>query len=157
MVQLQLAVAVDLRSDRVRAVFELLADVRELPGLADLGVVVVGVLRERERHDPLRDEVAAVDPGERLRDHGLDSQVERGERGVLSRGALAVVVARDDDPAPPLLEALAELGVAVAQGELGDRGDVRAVRHHLDPVGREVASRDVVGLHGRDTGLKGLL
>ena len=129
----------------------------ERPGLADLGRVVVGVVGEGQREDPLGDQVAAVDAREALRDHRLDAELERRQRGVLARGALPVVVAADDEAAPPLLQPRAELRVAMAEGELGDRRDVRAVGHHLHAVGREVAGRDVVGLHGRDARAQRLL
>src|SRR5215207_7655110 len=142
--------------DQVRAGLELLAQVRERPRLADLRLAVVVVGGERERDDPLRDQVAAVDARERLRDHRLDAELQRGERGVLARGALAVVVAADDEPAAPLLDPLAELRVAVAERELRDRRDVGAVGHDLDAVGREVAGGDVVFLDGRDPALQRL-
>ena len=90
-----------------------------------------------------------MDPRERLREHRLHAQLQRRQRRVLARGALAVVVAADDEPAPPLVQPLAELRVAVAERELGDRGNVRAVGHHLDAVGRQVARGDVVRLHRR--------
>ena len=75
------------------------------PLLPLLGAVVVGLVRERERKDPLRDEVRAVDAREALRDDGADAEVERRERGLLAARALAVVVAADDDAAAPLLRA----------------------------------------------------
>ena len=82
-----------------------------------------------------------------LRDHRAHAELRRRERRVLAARALAVVVAGDDEASAPLVRALRELRVAVLEGELGDRGHVRAVGHHGRAVGREVAGRDVVGDH----------
>src|SRR4029079_7303312 len=100
---------------------------RDAPGLPQLGLVVVRRVLEEQRHDALRDQVAAMDPREALRDHGADSQLCRGKRGVLAARALAVVVAGDDETPAPLLRAPRELRVAVLERELGDRRNVRAV------------------------------
>ena len=54
-----------------------------------------------------------------------------------------------DQSTPPFLEPFAKVWIAVAERELGDRRHVRPVGHHLHPVGREVAGRDVVRLDGR--------
>ena len=91
-----------------------------------------------------------MDPGVRLREHRAYAELEGRQRGVLARRALPVVLAADDEPAPPLVHPLAELRVAMTEGELGDRRDVRAVGHHLDAVGRHVARRDVVGNDDQD-------
>src|SRR4051812_9430737 len=111
--------------DLVAARLELLAHLGQRPALADLGAVVVGGVLERQREDALRDEVAPVDAREGLREDGTDAEVQRRDRGMLARGALAVVLATDDEACAPLLHPLAELRVAVAERELGDRGDVR--------------------------------
>src|SRR4051812_15858822 len=153
--QLELAaVVLDLRADRLGAALELVAQLRQLPALADLGLVVVGLVDEGQRDDPLRDEVAPVDARERLGDHRANAELQRRQGGVLARRALAVVVAADDEAAAPLADPLAELGIAVAEGELGDRGDIGAVGHDLDAVGGEVAGRDVVVLDGGDPALE---
>ena len=104
------------------------------PGLPELGLVVVGRVLEEERHDALGDQVAPVNPREALRDHGPDTELGRREGSVLATRSLAVVVARDDEPSAPLVRPLREPLVAVLEGELGDRGDVRAVRHHRRAV-----------------------
>jgi hypothetical protein len=57
----------DHGGDRVAARLQLLPQPRELPALADLGAAVVVLVGERERGDPLGDEVAAVDAGEASR------------------------------------------------------------------------------------------
>ena len=44
----------------------------------------VRVVLEGQREDALGYEIAPVDPGERLREHGLDAELQRGERGVLT-------------------------------------------------------------------------
>ena len=127
---------------------------RDPPGLAQLGLVVVGRVLEEQRHDPLRDQVAPVDAREALRDHGADAELGGRERRVLAARALAVVVAGDDEPSAPLVRAPRELLVAVLEGELRDRGDIRAVGHHGRAVGREVAGRDVVRGDDQDAQLQ---
>ena len=79
----------------------------DAPGLAELGLVVVGLVLEQERDDPLGDQVAPVDPREALRDHRADAELGRRERGVLAARALAVVVTGDDEASAPLLRAAA--------------------------------------------------
>ena len=108
--QLDLVAVVDDGGDGVRALLELLAQPREPPGLAHLGAPVVLLVGEGQRHDPLGHEVAAVDAREGLGDHRVHAELERRERGVLARGALAVVVAADDEACLPLADALAEPG-----------------------------------------------
>jgi len=68
---------------------------------------------------------------------------------VLPGGALPVVLAADDEAAAPVLDARAEVRIACAQREFGDRGHVGAIRHDFDAVGREVAGGDVVVLDGQ--------
>ena len=65
-------------------VSELLFDLRELPCLPDLGLVVVGLIGECQGKDPLGNQVSPVDPRNGLRDHCLDAQVQRGKRRVLA-------------------------------------------------------------------------
>ena len=131
-----------------------LLQARDAPGLAELGLVVVGRVLEQERDDSLGDQVAPVDAREALRDHGAHAELGGRERGVLAARALAVVVAGDDEASAPLLRAARELRVAVLERELGDRRDVRAVRHHRRAVGREVAGRDVVRRDDQHTQLE---
>jgi len=106
---------------------------------------------------PLGHEVAAVDAGERLRDDRADAELQRGQGGVLARGTLAVVASADDEAAAPFADALAESRVAMAEGELGDRRHVGAIRHDLDAVGGQIAGGDVVVLHGDDPPTQRLL
>src|SRR5947207_13477981 len=112
---LELVAAVDLHGDLVGAPLELLADLRQRPGLPRLGAVVVRVVLEGQGEDALCDEVATMDAGERLGEDGLHPELQRRQRSVLARGALAVVLAADDEPLAPLLQALSELRVAVAE------------------------------------------
>ena len=74
-------------------------------------LVVVRRVGELQRQDAEVDQVLAVDAGEGLRDHRLDAQIHRRKRGVLARGALAVVLAAEDEPAAELLARARELGV----------------------------------------------
>ena len=79
-------------------------DARDRPLVALLDALVVRLVGERQRHDPLRDQVRAVDAGEALRDDRADAEVERRERRLLAARALAVVVARrrrSRRPTPP--------------------------------------------------------
>ena len=74
------------------------------PLVALLDAVVVGLVGEREREDPLGDQVRAVDAREALRDHRADAEVERGERGLLaatSPGRSCVRRRRSRRPTPP--------------------------------------------------------
>ncbi len=109
---------------------------------------------EEERDDPLRDQVAPVDPREALRDHRSHAELSRRERRVLAARALPVVVAGDDEASAPLLRPARELLVAVLERELGDRGHVRPVRHHGRAVRGQVAGRDVVGGDDQDAQLE---
>src|SRR6266516_4675835 len=63
--------------------------------LAD-ALVVVGVV-ELQREDPEVGQVLPVNAGEGLGDDHLQAQITRGDHGVLTRGALAVVLPGDDD------------------------------------------------------------
>src|SRR5436190_3684472 len=54
----------DERGYRRRPGAQLFLQLRKLPGLADLGLVVVRLVGERQGHDALRDQVAPVDAGE---------------------------------------------------------------------------------------------
>ena len=121
-----------------------LAQARDLPRLSEPGLVVVGLVLEEEGHDPLRDQVAPVDAREALRNDGAHAQLRGGQRRVLAARALAVVVAGDDEASAPLLRPARELRVSELERELGDRGHVRAERHHGRAVRREIAGRDVV-------------
>src|SRR5437588_8751114 len=57
---------VDLGRDRVGTLAQLLTQVGECPPLPHLRLVVVALVLERQRRDPLRDQVPAVDARERL-------------------------------------------------------------------------------------------
>src|SRR5262249_61694534 len=95
--------------------------IMDLPGLPELGHVVICRVLEQQRNDPLGDQVAAVDPREALGDHGANAEL-RGRQGrVLTARALAVVVAGDNKASSPLVRPLGELLVSVLEGELRDR------------------------------------
>ena len=49
-----------------------LVEARNAPGLAQLGLVVVGLVLEEQRDDPLCDQVAAMDPREAFGDDGAN-------------------------------------------------------------------------------------
>ena len=70
--------------DLIRPFGQLLAHAGQLPRLAHLGAVVVGVVGEGQRQDPLRHQVAAVDAGVGLGEHRLDPQLQRRQRRVLA-------------------------------------------------------------------------
>src|SRR2546429_553388 len=106
--------------------------------------VVGGPIVEREWHDPPVDQVRPVDPRERLGEHRAHAEVHRAGRGGLARGALAVELARDDDPAPCRLRASDELRVDVLEGELGDRRDVGAEDEHRGAGGGDVVGRYLI-------------
>ena len=110
-------------------------EARDPPGLPQLGLVVVGLILEKEWHDSLRDQVPPMNPRKALGDHCADAELGRRQGGVLAARALAVVVAGDDEPSAPLVRPLREPLVAVLEGELGDRRDIRAVCHHRCAVG----------------------
>ena len=123
-------------------------------------LLVVRGVDERQREHALLLQVRLVDARERARDDREPAEEARLERGVLARGALAVVVVADDDPldavvavpggglrdAVPLavdlvldLVRLTVLGVDCAdQAVLGDVLEVATV---LEPG---AASRDVI-------------
>ena len=93
-----------------------------------------------------------MDARERLGEHRLDPEVH-GASAACSRGALPVVVARDDDPLPHSFRRLRNSGsrwrrVNSAMAGTFERG------HHLDAVRGEVPGRDVVGLDGGDARLE---
>ena len=70
--------------DVLGPLLELLLDLRERPARLDLGAVVVGLVLEGQRQDPLGHQVAAVDAREGLGEHRLDPELERRQRGVLA-------------------------------------------------------------------------
>ena len=104
----------------------------------------VGVA-EHQRHDADGDEVAPVDPREAAGRDRLHSQVQRGERGLLAGGALAVVVPADD-PGPPRPRARASWNSGSRRRNMivGARLDVRPHRHADRAVRGHVAGGDVV-------------
>ncbi len=112
---------------------------------------------EDERRDPLRDEVAAVDAGERLRDDRADPKRLRGQGGVLAARTLPVVLAGNDEAAALLTRALRERRVEALEGEFGDRVHVRPQGHHDRAVGREVAGRNVVAERDDHLAVQGVL
>src|SRR5207237_6035467 len=91
-----------------------------LPDLREIRLVL-----EHERRDALGDEVAAMDPGERLRDHGADAEGLGREGRVLAARALTVVLPRDDEATAALAGPLRERGIGALERELGDRVHVR--------------------------------
>ena len=76
--------AVDLGRQLVGALRDL-AEPRDAPRLPELGLVVVGLVLEEQGHDPLRDQVAPVDPREALRDHNAHAELSRGASAACSR------------------------------------------------------------------------
>jgi hypothetical protein len=72
-----------------------------------------------------------VDAGEGLGDHSVQTQEAERDRGVFPGGALTVVVAADHEVAAAVGELRGParvIGVDGDEGELGEFGDVRAVR-----------------------------
>src|SRR5918998_998061 len=63
---------------------------------------------------------------------------------MLPARALTVVVSAHDEARRHLLGLLVILGVEAPEGEPGDLRHVRAERHHLHPVGRQVTCRNVI-------------
>ena len=127
---------------------------RDPPRLAELGLVVVGLVLEEERDDSLRDQVPPVDPREALGDHRPHAELRGSQRRVLAARPLAVVVPGDDEPSAPLLRPARELRIAVLERELGDCRHVRPIGHDGRAVRREVAGRDVVRRHDQDAQLE---
>src|ERR671920_410176 len=136
------------------AVLKAVPYLRQLPDLPLFEPVVVRFILEAQREDALGDQVPAVDAGEALRDNGPDAEVQRRQRGVLAARTLPVVVPAHDKARRHLLGLPVVLGVEAAEGEFGDLGYVRAERHYLDPVRREVARRDVVLDYDADRALQ---
>src|SRR5919109_388729 len=62
---------------------------RDPPDLPKLGLVVIGLVLEEQRDDPLGDQVPTMDAREALRDHGTDAELSRRERRVLAARSLA--------------------------------------------------------------------
>src|SRR5215208_5386492 len=83
----------------------------------------------------------------------MTALVPRCQRRVLAARSLPVVVPANYKARRHLLGLLVVFGVEAAEGEPGDLGYVRAERHDLDPVRREVARRDVVPDHDGDSTL----
>jgi hypothetical protein len=69
-----------------------------------------------------------VDPGVELRDHQPQPEVAGGDDRVLPGGALAVVLARHDGVRPGLAGPRHVALVDLAEGELGQPGDVEYAR-----------------------------
>src|SRR3712207_2062761 len=78
------------------AVLEAPPQVGQLPLLPLLEPLVVRLVLEAQGQYALGDQVAPVDAGEALGDHGSDPEVQRGESGVLPARALPVVVPPHD-------------------------------------------------------------
>ena len=65
--------------------------------------LVVGLVLQAEGQYAVIYEVRPVYPREAQSDDALDAQIQRGQRRVLAAGALAVVLARDDEAAAVFL------------------------------------------------------
>lgn len=85
-----------------------------------------------------------MDAREALGHDAADAQIHRHERRVLTRRALPVVAAADDDAVSGGLGARREGRIADREAELRQLRDVRAVRQDLCPGGHDVVGRDVV-------------
>src|SRR5207244_2186250 len=105
--------------DLPRSQFVLPADRGEAPVLAD-GGLAVDVVVDQHRHDPVVDQVPAMDSVEGLGEYRPHAQLERGQGGVLPARALPVVVAGHDEAAAPFLRPGHELGVLLAEAVLRD-------------------------------------
>lgn len=77
--------------------------------------LVVGRIEEGERDDPLGDEVAPVNSGERLRKDRLHPELLGGQRDVFAAGTLPVAVAGNDEAAVRLRSPLGKVGIDPAE------------------------------------------
>ena len=109
--------------------------------------VVILAPGKGERQQALRDQVAPVNARKALGDHCAHAQLLGRQRRVLARRALPIVIAPDDKPPAPLARPVGEVAVQPAKDIVGHRRDIRAERHHLGAVGRQVAGGDVVADH----------
>jgi hypothetical protein len=123
------------------------SQIRHLPVVAQVHVLVIGFLGKDEWHNALTEQVATVDPREALGDNGSHPEEFRSERRVLATGALAVIVAGHYEPAMPFPGAGRELTVDASECEVRHCGHVRAERHHYHSIRRQIAGRDVVADH----------
>ena len=85
-----------------------------------------------------------MDARKALHEHSLHTQVERHERRMLTRGALAVVLAAHHNARAILAAALREFLVAHAEAEVRQIGDVGAERQDLRARRHDVVGGDVV-------------
>src|SRR5215213_5180960 len=130
--------------DLLVTVLQAFAQVRKFPLVALLELLVVRLVCELQGENALGDQIPPVDASEALSYHRSDAEVQRGQGRVLAATTLTVVVPANDKARRHLLGLLVVLRVEAAEGETGDLGHVRAERHYLHPIWREVSSRDVV-------------
>ncbi len=85
-----------------------------------------------------------MDAREALGEHGAHAEQHRRHRRRLARRALTPVLAADQDAAARRLRAADEVGVDVAEGELGDGRHVGPEHQHRGAGGRDVVGGDLV-------------
>ena len=85
-----------------------------------------------------------MDAGEALGHHRAHAQIHGHQRRVFARRTLPVVGPADDDGAPRGFGALGERLIADGEAELGEFGNVGAVRQYLRAGGHDVVGGDVV-------------
>jgi hypothetical protein len=114
----------------------------EAQPVARLDAIVIGGVVEFQRQDAEVGEVLPVDAGIGLGEDGAQAEIPQGDRGVFTGGALAPVLAGDDQVTSVVAEvggAAGVVGVEPGESELGEFGDVGAVRQGLG-AGREISS-----------------
>ena len=110
----------DVDQLEIRAVGEVTAHVGEAERIAAFDAVVVGRIGKGQRQDTGVDEVGDVNTRKRLHKHRFDAEVQRCQRRVLTRAALAVVVTADDKALAGLLATRREGRIAAREAMLRD-------------------------------------
>ena len=125
-------------------VLDLFQHVRQRDVIEQVDRIVIRRIGKGQRDDTGVDQICLVDTRERLAQYGLDAQIQRNERCMLTGRALTVVCAADNYAAALLLAAGRELRIDVDEAVVGVVRHVRAVRQQLCTGRQDVVGGDVV-------------